>query len=100
MKNISLKDLPAKLMPLLETGKRYLALVFLMLFLAGYGFLVFRINSLAQSEPSDDAVAEKLQTTQRPRIDQNAVDKIEDLKEQNVQAQTLFEEARQNPFAE
>lgn len=98
--NLSLKDIPKKLTPLFQASMRYLTLIVIVFFVAIYSFLVIRINNLAQSEPSDDAVAEKLQTVQRPRLDQSAVNKIEQLEDQNIEVQTLFKEARQNPFSE
>lgn len=98
--NIELKALPNKLLPLLAAVRRYLILIFIVFFVGAYGFLVFRINALASSEPSDDAVAERLQSVKRPKIDQSAVDKIQQLEGQNIEVQTLFQEARQNPFSE
>src|SRR4030095_1957018 len=95
-----LKDIPKKIMPLLQVVKRYLVPIFLIFFVSVYAFLVFRVSTMARSEPDDDAVAEKLKTVQRPKLDQNAVDKIEELEDTNIQVQTLFNEARQNPFAE
>ncbi len=100
MPALSLKDIPAKLSPLLHVVRRYLGVVFIACFVLAYGFLVLRINSLARSEPGDDAVAAKLQTVQRPKLYQDAVDKIEQLEDQSVEVQSLFDQARQNPFAE
>ena len=97
---LSIKSIPAKLGTLLEMARQYLVLTFILFFVGVYGFLVFRINTLARSEPGDDAVTEKLQTVQRPKIDQNAVDKIQQLEDQNIEVQTLFKDARQNPFLE
>ena len=98
--NFELKDIPGKITPLLEASKRYLSLIFILFFAGVYGFLVFRIDSLASSEPDEAAVTERLQSATRPQIDEEAVEKIKQLEAQNIQVQTLFEEARQNPFAE
>lgn len=97
---LELGDIKPKVRAALHVVQRYMVLIFILAFVGVYGFLVFRINSLTSSEPSDDAVAERLKTVQRPRIDQNAVDKIEQLKAQNIEVQTLFNEARNNPFNE
>jgi hypothetical protein len=94
------KDIPKKIMPVLVVLKRYLAMIFLVFFVGVYTFLTFRTNSLISSEPSDDAIAEKLKTVQRPRIDESAAKKILELEDQNIQVKTLFKEARQNPFSE
>jgi hypothetical protein len=65
-----------------------------------YGFLLLRINTLTRQEPSDDAVTEKLQTVKRPRLDKSLADKLENLEGQDTEVKALFEQARQNPFAE
>lgn len=100
MAALQVKDIPAKLSPALQWARRYNTLIFAISLMVIYGFLVFRINSLIASEPAEDAITEKLKTVQRPRLDQEAVQKMQDLEDQNVQVQTLFDEARNNPFAE
>jgi hypothetical protein len=100
MKNLDFKNLPATFLPFLQKVRRYVALIFIVGIAAMYGFLVFRINSLATSEPTEDAVMEELQTVQRPRIDQDALNKIQQLQDSNVEVQALFKHARDNPFQE
>jgi len=100
MKSLSLDTIKAKGIAFLHVAQRYMVLIFILVFVGIYGFLVFRINTLTASEPSDEAIQERLKTVQRPRIDQNAVDKINQLQAQNIEAQTLFEQARNNPFNE
>lgn len=78
--------------------KRYAAFSFLVIVLCVYAFLIFRINMFTNTEPTDDQVLEKTKTTKRLRIDQSSIDKIQQLKDQNVGVQSLFEEARENPF--
>lgn len=98
--NIGLKDLVNKLQPLLQVTKRYVTLVFILAMLGIFSFMVFRINQFSSQDPSDDAIAEKLQTVQRPRLDQAVIDRIQQLQDQNIEVQTLFNEARNNPFNE
>lgn len=97
---LELKDIPETIKPYLARLRKYLALVVFMIFMGMYGFLVLRINTLASAKPSDAAVTEKLKTVQRPRVDERAAEKMQKLEDQNVSIQTLFNEARQNPFAE
>lgn len=79
--------------------KRLKVLYFLML--AGLaGFLLFSINSYSQQEPTDEDVTAKLQTIKRPTIDANALGKIQQLRDQNVEVRSLFDKARDNPFSE
>jgi len=65
-----------------------------------YSFIVFRINSLITAEPTDEQIIEKLQTVQRPKIDQVSIDKINQLSDNSVEVKAIFKEARQNPFQE
>ncbi len=98
--NIDLKTLPDKILPILIRLKRSAVFIFIILFLLIFSFLVFRINLLMRSEPTDDSVTEKLKTVQRPRIDKTALDKIQSLQDNNVDVQSLFKQARDNPFSE
>lgn len=97
---LDFKDLPAKLVPLLEIGRRYATFGFIILMLGLFGFLVARINQLNGATPSEEAIAEKLQTVQRPKFDEATLDKIKELEDESVQVKTLFDSARKNPFKE
>jgi hypothetical protein len=96
MKNI--KNITTQIQPLLEILKRYSVLIFVIAFVGMYSFLITRINSLTQSEPT--VLSAEQQTIQRLKIDQEAVDKILELEEHNIEVKTLFEQARNNPFTE
>lgn len=94
------KDLLAKLKPALGFLKHYAIFIYMIILLGIFGFLVFRINQYSRTEPSEEAVQEKLQTVNRPKVDKAVLDKIQLLQDQNVQVHSLFDEARQNPFNE
>jgi hypothetical protein len=98
--NIDLKTLLSKLKPAIAFLRRYTALIAIAIFVGMYGFLILRINQFTAAEPGDDAVTEKLQGVQRPKVDQSIVDKMHQLEDQNIQVQTLFKQARDNPFTE
>lgn len=99
MKN-QLKDVSKRLIPALLFVKRYAVLLFIIILLGIFGFLVFRINQYSRIEPNEDAIQEKLQSAQRPKVDQSSLNKIQQLQDQNVQVQSLFDAARKNPFNE
>jgi hypothetical protein len=63
-----------------------------------YVFLVIRINSLANAEPSADQ--QVTVTNSVPRIDSKTIDQIQSLENNNTEVHSLFEQARNNPFAE
>lgn len=100
MKNLDLKDLPAKLLSITGVLRRYVVLIFIIGFLGIYGFLVMRINTLSSAEPDEDAVTERLSTARQTTVDKDTIEKIKQLQEQNVEVQTLFQQARDNPFSE
>ncbi len=78
--------------------KRYLIVLCIVSVLSLYAFLVFHIGTLSQVAPDETKVAEQLSKVKRLKIDQESVDKIEQLEDQSVRTQSLFKEARDNPF--
>ena len=98
--NISLDGLSPKLSKLKKSAARNGFFIYILIVLAAYTFLVVRINLLNRSEPTDEAVAEKLQSVQRPKLEPELLKKIQDLQDQNVEVQSLFKQARDNPFSE
>jgi len=97
---IDLKKIPAKLQGLLQKLKGYSVFIFIICILLIFSFLVFRINMLTRIEPSDDAVNAKLQSVKQPKIDQDSINKLQALQDNSVEVQTLFQQARDNPFHE
>lgn len=97
---LEVKDIPAKLAPFLAKIRRYTVLIFIVSALGAFGFLVYRVGSLLQAEPTEEAITEKLKDVRRPRIDENALQKIQELQDQNITVQSLFKQARDNPFQE
>lgn len=100
MMKLDIRVLLEKVKPLLAATRRYAVLIFILAILSGFGFLAFRIGTLTNTEPSEDAVDEKLLSVKRPKVDQDALQKIQELQDQNITVQTLFKEARDNPFEE
>lgn len=98
--SISIQDIGAKARKLGNVFKRYAALSLFILVIGAYSFTVFEINRLVNSQPSEEKIAEKLQTTTVPRIDEQTMMTIQNLEDQNIKTQAIFDQARQNPFAE
>ncbi len=95
------QDLLAKLKPTLKLVlTRYMLLTLFLPFMVVYIFLVLRINQLSSAQPTAVEVDSKLQTIPQPKVDKNTLAKIQQLQDQNIQVKALFDEARQNPFAE
>jgi predicted negative regulator of RcsB-dependent stress response len=71
------------------------------LFLVGiYGFLSWRILTLLSAQPDPIAISAELETVGVPKVDQTVVSKMKQLEDNSVSVQTLFDEARSNPFQE
>lgn len=95
-----LKSIPEALSGALARVARYRALVFLLVVAALYGFIFLRINTLGNAQPSADTIASQNNPIKQARIDKNVVKKLQSLQDNSVNVQTLFEQARTNPFQE
>lgn len=98
--SIEIKDILPKLKTLFYELKRYTVVIFIVVLVIIYGFLAFKIGTISSIEPDEADVAEQLKGTKQLQVDQEAIDKILQLKDQNIAVQSLFESARDNPFQE
>lgn len=98
--NIDLKDLPTKILPLLSKLKEYIGFIIVIAILLSYGFLIAQIRSYVINEPSETTVSEELKKLSLPKVNEEAIKQIQQLQDTNVQVQSLFDKARQNPFSE
>ena len=98
--SISLDSIKKKLLRAAHGVARYRTFVFFLTASALYAFIIWRINVLAVSTPTEAEV--QTATTQQsvPSIKPSVVNKINSLKDNNVNVQTLFEQSRNNPFIE
>lgn len=85
--------------PVLGYIKRYRVTILIIIFVGMYAFLIMRINTLVNSEPTA-LPSDQQKTVERLKIDQASIDRILELEEQNIQVKTLFKQARDNPFTE
>lgn len=88
----SLRQLPGQIL-------RFRIVIFLVVVGLLYGFIAWRITTLANIEPDASAVASKTSPA-RPNIDQETLRKIKQLQDNSVNVRSLFSQARQNPFQE
>lgn len=96
--SLNIKRIPQEAAKIGEFFKKHIVVIFIVSLLSIYGFLIFQINSLSNSAPNEEKIAEQLNTIKRPKIDQETIDKIEKLEDQNVAVKALFKQARDNPF--
>lgn len=93
--------------PIKETLAHYVnnvrknaALIALVFVVAVYGFLGYQIFTLFQAQPNESQVSSQLQTVGIPKVDPTVISKINQLEDNSVSVQSLFDQARQNPFNE
>lgn len=100
LKDLNLKSLGPQLMAAGKQLSRYAGILFFVLVAGVYGFVVLRINSLSSVQPSQDQVSTQAKATAIPKIDEKVVQQLESLKDNSENVQTLFDQARDNPFQE
>lgn len=83
-----------------QSMRQYVVIVVIIIFGSMYGFLIFTSGKQVENQPSDVQISEKFQGSSRPKIDDSIAQKLHELEDQNVEVKTIFEEARNNPFAE
>ena len=101
-KDISIKLDKASLMTLGGTighfFVRYAVILFFVLVAGVYAFVVLQINTLSNAQPSQADIDAQTKSTTLPRIDPKIAEQLEQLEDNSVNVQTLFEQARNNPF--
>lgn len=96
--SLNLKSLLNSVNVWLDQAKKYSVLAFLIFVAVLYGFVFFRINSLKNTEPSDSDVSSQVQAAHIPKINEDLVNQLKSLRDNSVSVQTLFNDARDNPF--
>lgn len=99
------KDISIKSINFLPSAKkfyskyrRHTAFAAVLIVLLVYVMVVFKINNLANAEPTPNQ--ETTVSSSIPKIDGKAIDQIQQLESSNTQVHSLFEQARNNPFQE
>lgn len=100
MKKIDLDELLEKALEAVDKAKRYAGVLFCLFLAIIYGFVLYRVQVLNASEPSQSDVTTQSQTASVPRIDPAVLKQLQQLQDNSVSVQTLFSESRSNPFQE
>lgn len=98
--DINLKSIRPTLQKLLKSESRHAVFLVIMLILAVYILTVWRIGKLATAEPSMEDQTKADGAGRLLRVDEDAIRQIQDLEQRNPSVQSLFNEARRNPFRE
>lgn len=98
--NIDKNIINAKLLQALQIARQHLLFLAIVAFGITYAYIILQISSITNSEPDEAKVAEQLKAVPRPKIDKEAAKTIEGLESQDINIQTIFNQARENPFSE
>lgn len=89
-----------KLSSTVQSARRYSLVAFILVVACIYGFVLLRITSLSNIEPTDEAVNSQVNGASIPRLDQSVVNQLKSLQDNSVNVQSLFDQARTSPFQE
>lgn len=78
--------------------RKYLWLFFLLFFILIYGYMAYKISNFNSAKPTSFQVSNDLKTTALPTINPNVVNQLEQMQNNSVSVQSLFNSARTNPF--
>lgn len=78
--------------------RQHLMILFIAVTVIIYGFLSFRVINGVNSQPNSNTLNQQANSTQAIRIDQKSLNKLRALQDNSVNIQSLFNEARNNPF--
>lgn len=96
--SINLKTIRPLLGKALGVTSRYASISFFLLIACVYGFVIMRINTLSNIQPSQSDIDAQSKSTAIPRVDPKVAEQLESLEDNSVNVQTLFDQARNNPF--
>lgn len=89
----------AKAIGYVQKVRPYMFVFFLVFVACLYGLVVTKVNSLVSAQPSDDAVSSQVKAAKVPHFDQAVIKQLQSLQDNSVSVQTLFDDARNNPFS-
>lgn len=79
---------------------RYRLPLFILIVAVVYGFVFLRINTLSNVQPTPESIASQNNPIKKAHIDKTVVKQLQSLRDNSVNVQALFEQARNNPFQE
>ena len=98
--SLSPREILDKLQGYAKRLQPYSLLVFVVFVAALYGFVLFKIHNFSSAEPTPDAVSSQVKAAQIPKIDPAVISQLQSLQNNSVSVQSLFSQARSNPFQE
>jgi hypothetical protein len=100
MTKINIPQLPPIVGSVLHQINRFKVVVFLVVVTGVYGYILLQISTLSNAQPSAEQISSQASQIKAAHIDKAVVSQLERLKDNSVSVQTLFNNARNNPFQE
>ena len=98
MSKLTLSSAIDKLRAIVMRVSPYKVIIFVVLVAGLYGFIIFRINTLDNLQPTADQVSSQNDPIRTAHVDPSVVQQLQSLQDHSVNVQTLFNQARNNPF--
>ena len=93
-----------KLLPpvlkILSLAKRFSVILFAVGFGTMYGYLVITASQQSSLEPNSIDVDSAYTRSPRPKFDKDLARQLSDLESRNTELQSIFNDARNDPFSE
>lgn len=99
-KSIDTASLKKQLQGVTDLIHRYKSLLFFLVITSLYGYIIWRINALSTAPPSQGDISSTESTAKQPRIQQSTITRLQNLQDNSVRVQSIFNDARNNPFQE
>jgi len=93
---LDISQLSTTLVTRLKPVVRYRILFFVLLVVGLYAYLVVQINQATSVQPATNQPL--ISTKKSLKVDESTVQQLEQLQDNSVSVQSLFNEARTNPF--
>ncbi|HUD03289.1 MAG TPA: hypothetical protein VMR51_00635 [Patescibacteria group bacterium] len=95
---MKLKKILDKLLPIKNFVVRYAVLIFIVCVVGIFSFMTLLIAHYSNLEPTQYQIEDTKSSLKTFKLDDNAVQKINQLQDQNINIETLFNNGRANPF--
>lgn len=100
MKNILPTNVADGTLSLVKKLSRYKFIIFALLVVGVYSYIILTISTLSTAQPSAEQISEQSSPIKSAKIDPKIVLRLQQLQDNSVSVQALFNEARDNPFQE
>lgn len=100
MSKLKTSQLPPVVLAILKNLNRFKVLVFIVIVAGVYGYVLLQITTLSNAQPTTEQINAQTKPIKTAHIDKTTVRQLQQLQDNSVNVQALFNNARNNPFQE